>query len=100
VTSHYLHREIREKNGAYGGGAVYGALSGLLTFYSYRDPNGRATFSTYNSILDWLHTMQFSDQDLIEAKLSIFQQVDAPMNVYLEGMPHFMYGLADPMRQT
>ncbi|SAL97302.1 hypothetical protein [Absidia glauca] len=100
VTSHYLHREIREKNGAYGGGAVYGALSGLLTFYSYRDPNGRASFATYNSILDWLHTMQFSDQDLIEAKLSIFQQVDAPMNVYLEGMPHFMYGLADPMRQT
>ncbi|KAI8327793.1 peptidase M16C associated-domain-containing protein [Chlamydoabsidia padenii] len=101
MTSHYLHREIREKNGAYGGGAVYGPLSGLMTFYSYRDPNSLATLDTYHHARDWvLNHASFTDQDLTEAKLSIFQQVDAPLNVYSEGMPQFIHGLSDLMRQT
>ena len=35
LTNKYLHREIREKGGAYGGGAVGGA-PGQMSFYSYR----------------------------------------------------------------
>lgn len=34
MTAKYLHGEIREKGGAYGGGARMGG--GLFTFYSYR----------------------------------------------------------------
>lgn len=36
MTAKFLHREIREKGGAYGGGAT--AQNGLFGFYSYRDP--------------------------------------------------------------
>lgn len=34
MTAKFLHGEIREKGGAYGGGAKMGG--GLFTFYSYR----------------------------------------------------------------
>lgn len=37
ISTKYLHREIREKNGAYGGGATFASSSGILSFYSYRD---------------------------------------------------------------
>ena len=34
MTNQFLHRQIREKGGAYGAGARYG--SGIFSFYSYR----------------------------------------------------------------
>ena len=35
----FLHRELREKGGAYGGYAQAGVASGTFYFGSYRDPN-------------------------------------------------------------
>lgn len=35
MTAKFLHTEIREKGGAYGGGAKL-SHSGVFTFYSYR----------------------------------------------------------------
>ncbi|MBU6446849.1 MAG: insulinase family protein, partial [Verrucomicrobia bacterium] len=35
----FLHKEIREKGGAYGGGASYSPAIGNFYFYAYRDPN-------------------------------------------------------------
>ena len=40
LTNGYLHREIREKGGAYGGGAFYDAAEGFFGFYSYRCGGG------------------------------------------------------------
>ncbi|KXS47524.1 MAG: peptidase M16C associated domain-containing protein, partial [Marinobacter sp. T13-3] len=34
----YLHRAIREKGGAYGGGAGQDSVTGVFRFFSYRDP--------------------------------------------------------------
>ena len=34
----FLHKEVREKGGAYGGGASSSPLGGTFTFSSYRDP--------------------------------------------------------------
>ena len=36
LTNTYLHREIRETGGAYGGGAFFDATEGFFGFYSYR----------------------------------------------------------------
>ncbi len=47
LSSKYLHREIREKNGAYGGGASFSAFDGTFTFHSYRDPQTQRTLETY-----------------------------------------------------
>ncbi|SAM08473.1 hypothetical protein [Absidia glauca] len=99
MTNHYLHREIREKNGAYGGGSSYAGLNGLFSFYSYRDPRAMETLDTYRSSLTWALDRTFTDQELTEAKLSIFQGIDAPQSVSEEGMLQFVYGISDEMRQ-
>jgi hypothetical protein len=39
ISTSYLHREIREKGGAYGGGAGASPVEGVFAFSSYRDPN-------------------------------------------------------------
>ncbi|KAI8373250.1 peptidase M16C associated-domain-containing protein [Blakeslea trispora] len=99
MTNHYLHREIREKNGAYGGGARYSGLGGLFSFYSYRDPRTLETLDTFTKSIDWVQQRNFTDQELTESKLAIFQDVDAPQSVSEEGMLQFVHGISDEMRQ-
>ncbi|KAG0205133.1 Mitochondrial presequence protease [Mortierella sp. NVP41] len=97
----YLHREIREKNGAYGGGAGYAPTGGLFSFYSYRDPSPQKTLTTYQDSVRWvLDRPDFTEQELAEAKLSIFQRMDAPVSAAEEGMVVFTEGITDEMRQT
>ncbi|KAG0004055.1 Mitochondrial presequence protease [Entomortierella chlamydospora] len=97
----FLHREIREKNGAYGGGAGFSPTGGLFSFYSYRDPSPKKTLATYQDSVRWaLDRADFTDQELAEAKLSIFQRMDAPVSAADEGMVVFTEGITDEMRQT
>ncbi|KAF9410818.1 Mitochondrial presequence protease [Podila epigama] len=97
----YLHREIREKNGAYGGGAGYSPTGGLFSFYSYRDPSPQKTLATYEASVRWvLDRAEFTEQELAEAKLSIFQRMDSPISAAEEGMVVFTEGITDEMRQT
>ncbi|KAF9959028.1 Mitochondrial presequence protease [Mortierella alpina] len=97
----YLHREIREKNGAYGGGAGYSPTGGLFSFYSYRDPSPQKTLTTYQDSVRWaLDRSDFTEQELAEAKLSLFQRMDAPVSAAEEGMIVFTEGITDEMRQT
>ncbi|KAF9903247.1 Mitochondrial presequence protease [Linnemannia zychae] len=97
----YLHREIREKNGAYGGGAGYAPTGGVFSFYSYRDPSPQKTLTTYQDSVRWvLDRSDFTEQELAEAKLSLFQRMDAPVSAAEEGMVVFTEGITDEMRQT
>jgi len=100
LTHKHLHHEIREKGGAYGGGAYSKALSGLFGMYSYRDPNPQNTMKVMQQAGQWAYESHFSDQDLQEAKLSIFQSVDAPESVSEEGMTRFLSGIDEDMEQT
>ncbi|KAG7236413.1 hypothetical protein INR49_000968 [Caranx melampygus] len=78
MTAKFLHGEIREKGGAYGGGARMGG-GGLFSFYSYRDPNAVQTLSAFRKGVDWAKSGQFTQQDIDEAKLSVFSAVDSPV---------------------
>ena len=49
----YLHREIREKGGAYGGGAAANVGGGTFTFSSYRDPNQAETLRAFDNAVAW-----------------------------------------------
>ncbi|KAI1824719.1 Metalloenzyme, LuxS/M16 peptidase-like protein [Xylaria intraflava] len=99
LTHKHLHHEIREKGGAYGGGAYMKGLDGLFGFYSYRDPNPQNTLSIMRSAGRWAVDKQWPDQDLEEAKISVFQSVDAPKSVNSEGMLRFVSGITDEMKQ-
>ncbi|KAI1199893.1 Metalloenzyme, LuxS/M16 peptidase-like protein [Nemania serpens] len=99
LTHKHLHHEIREKGGAYGGGAYSKGLEGLFGFYSYRDPNPQNTLSIMRNAGRWAVDKQWSDRDLEEAKISVFQSVDAPKSVNTEGMLRFVSGITDEMQQ-
>ena len=99
LTHKHLHHEIREKGGAYGGGAYSRGLSGLFGYYSYRDPNPENTLRTILDAGRWARDKQWTDQDLEEAKLSVFQNVDAPESVSQEGMTRFLSGIDEEMEQ-
>lgn len=99
LTHKYLHHEIREKGGAYGGGAYSRGLSGLFGFYSYRDPNPQNTLKIIGDAGRWARDKKWTEQDLEEAKLSVFQGVDAPESVDDEGMTRFLSGVDEDMEQ-
>ena len=100
LTHKHLHHEIREKGGAYGGGAYSRDLSGLFGYYSYRDPNPQHTLKTIQDAGRWARDKEWTDQNLEEAKLSVFQGVDAPESVSQEGMTRFLSGVNEAMEQT
>lgn len=101
LTFKYLHREIREKGGAYGGGAAYSALEGVFNFYSYRDPQPLRSLDTFdNSVSHVLNHANWTNSDLDEAKLTIFQHIDAPISRKSEGVTLFYSKVTDEMRQT
>eukprot|EP00062_Callorhinchus_milii_P024505 gi/632984483/ref/XP_007909161.1/ PREDICTED: presequence protease, mitochondrial-like isoform X2 [Callorhinchus milii] len=78
LTAKFLHREIREKGGAYGGGATLN-YSGVFSFYSYRDPNSLETLVAFKKSVDWAKAGKFTQDDIDEAKLSVFSSVDVPI---------------------
>lgn len=100
LTHKYLHGEIREKGGAYGGGAAYNATAGVFSYYSYRDPNPVNTLRVTEQAGQWAVDKAWSERDFEEAKLSVFQGLDAPQSVESEGMVLFSMGISDDLRQA
>jgi hypothetical protein len=78
LRSMYLHREIREKGGAYGGFAIYNPEDGLFCFGSYRDPHIVATLTAYAAAADFARSGNYSDEDVKEAILQVCSEIDKP----------------------
>ena len=74
----YLHRAIREKGGAYGGGAGQDSVTGVFRFFSYRDPRLGETLDDFDASLDWLRTEEHDEQELEEAILGVIGGLDRP----------------------
>ncbi|CAG7918562.1 unnamed protein product [Penicillium olsonii] len=99
LTHNYLHPEIREKGGAYGAGASSGPLKGLFTFMSYRDPNPLNSMKVFSNSGIFARDRAWSEREIEEAKLGIFQGLDAPVSVDDEGARYFMSGVTHEMDQ-
>jgi hypothetical protein len=78
LRSMYLHREIREKGGAYGGFALYSPEDGLFSFASYRDPHIVSTLNTFDKAADFIRSGNFGDEDVKEAILQVCSEIDKP----------------------
>lgn len=78
LRNNFLHLELREKGGAYGGGAGHDASNGVFRFYSYRDPRLMETFEAFSQSIDWALNNDITDAMLEEAVLGIISSVDAP----------------------
>ncbi|CAG9820876.1 unnamed protein product [Phaedon cochleariae] len=100
LTSKYLHPELREKQGAYGGGARL-MPDGVFSFYSFRDPRNLATLDVFDNSYKWLQEElgKLKDQDIFEAKLGVFQAVDAPVPPSSKGCEEFLKRLTPDIKQ-
>ena len=78
LRSLYLHREIREKGGAYGGFALYNSEDGVFSLASYRDPHIAATLGVFQGAADFLLSGAFDETDIKEAILQVCSEIDKP----------------------
>lgn len=74
----FLHTNIREKGGAYGGGASYDAESASFRFYSYRDPRLVETLQDFDRSVDWVISNTHEPRLLEEAILGVIGSLDKP----------------------
>ena len=74
----YLHSAIRERGGAYGGGAGYDANACAFKFFSYRDPHCAETFEHFEASIEWLLNEPQTAEQLEEAILGIISGMDKP----------------------
>ncbi|WP_339095121.1 insulinase family protein [Deinococcus sp. VB343] len=75
LRSEYLLKEIREKGGAYGGGASFDARSGVFAMSSYRDPNIARTYGVFRDARQFLDT-DLGERELTEAILGASKVLD------------------------
>jgi hypothetical protein len=87
----FLHREIREKGGAYGGMAGYNADGGLFSMLSYRDPHLERTLDVYRQAVDWTCRGKFSDEMVKESILTAFAELDRPLSPGSRGYREFVH---------
>jgi len=78
LRSLYLHREIREKGGAYGGLSVYNLEDGIFSFASYRDPQIVGTLDAFKGASAFITSADYSDSDINEAVLQVCSEIDRP----------------------
>jgi Zn-dependent M16 (insulinase) family peptidase len=78
LRSLFLHREIREKGGAYGGFALYNIENGLFSFASYRDPHVLETLNVYERASAFISSGEYRDEDIKEAILQVCSDIDKP----------------------
>ncbi|TAN34511.1 hypothetical protein EPN29_03875 [bacterium] len=72
----FLHRELREKGGAYGGFAAAGIAGGTFYLGSYRDPNIVRTYDVYDHAVTWVTDGEIDAEPLKEAILGACSDVD------------------------
>jgi len=87
----FLHREIREKGGAYGGMAGYNADGGLFSMLSYRDPHLERTLDVYRQAVEWTCRGDFSSEMIKQSILTAFAELDRPLSPGSRGYREFLH---------
>jgi Zn-dependent M16 (insulinase) family peptidase len=78
LRSLFLHREIREKGGAYGGFANYNTEEGIFSFGSFRDPHITRTLDVYGKACEYIMKGDYTQTDVKEAILQVCSDIDKP----------------------
>ncbi len=89
ISAKYLHPEIREKGGAYGGFARYNYVEGVFYMGSYRDPNLIPTLLVFERAYKFLQSKNYNQQDLEGAILQSIATIDKPGTANEEALKEF-----------
>ena len=83
--SEYLWNLIREKGGAYG--CMCGmSENGSGYFVSYRDPKLDETYAAYETVPDYIRSMELDDRELTKYIIGAIGKADRPMTPYTKGV--------------
>ncbi|AJQ95781.1 insulinase family protein [Gynuella sunshinyii] len=102
LRNHYLHSAIREKGGAYGGGASHDSSNGVFRFYSYRDPRLKGTLDDFDKSLQWFVETEVTYDMFEEALLGVISSMDKPASPSGEAKSEFynrLYGRTPEQRR-
>ncbi|MEX2468579.1 MAG: insulinase family protein [Pseudohongiellaceae bacterium] len=72
----FLHRAIRERGGAYGGGASQDGNSASFRFFSYRDPRLQDTLDDFDRAIRWVVEEKHGEHQVEEAILGVIGTMD------------------------
>lgn len=95
----HLHKEIREKGGAYSAGANP-SYNGVCVLYSYRDPDPIRTMRAFEKGVVAVSQGKFEDHDIKEAKIYAFSHVDKIVNPSNKGLVNFLRNLTEDEQNT
>ncbi|WP_288412856.1 insulinase family protein [uncultured Acinetobacter sp.] len=99
----FLHSAIREKGGAYGGGASYDGNACAFRFYSYRDPRLTETFKDFEASIEWLLNTPQQAHQLEEAILGLVSSMDklgSPAGEAITACYALLHGRTPAFRKT
>ncbi|MFP4649549.1 MAG: insulinase family protein [Desulfobacterales bacterium] len=102
LKSMFLHREIREKGGAYGGFSVYQMENGLFCFGSYRDPQVVNTLLVYEAAEEFINSGDYDRENIQEAILQVCSDIDRPDppgQAAAKAFYRSLVGMSDELRQ-
>jgi len=85
----YLHTAIRERGGAYGGGASQDSSIGAFRFFSYRDPRLLDTLADFDRAIDWMLETRHRYDALEQAILGVIGNLDKPGSPAGEAKQHY-----------
>ena len=91
LRAEFLHREIREKGGAYGGMAGSNSDGGLFSLLSYRDPHIERTLDVYRQAVEWVCSGELSEEMIKESILTSFADLDRPLAPGSRGYREFLH---------
>lgn len=90
LRNNFLHTAVRERGGAYGGGASYDNDAGVFRFYSYRDPRLEGTLQDFDASLEWMLQDKGHEPRLLEeAILGVISALDRPLSPAGEAIAAF-----------
>lgn len=77
LSNDFLYQELRVKGGAYGAMCNF-SLAGYQYFCSYRDPNLKETFATYDRVADYLRSFDCSRREMDKYIIGDVSNLDYP----------------------
>jgi Zn-dependent M16 (insulinase) family peptidase len=89
-----LHKDIREKGGAYSAGAAP-SDNGTCVLYSFRDPDPNRTYLAFEKGIVNVSKGNFNENDIKEAKIYAFSQVDKIINPSNKGLVYFLRNMTE-----
>lgn len=101
LTLEYLWTHLRVQGGAYGCGCNFQRNGGVY-FYSYRDPNLRKTYETYEKLAEEISSFQADEREMTKYIIGTINRFDQPKTnseLLDYGTALYLTVVSDEMRQ-